>query len=81
LWRPPAASIIGEMKLRRAVYVLLLLECVALLVPAIYARDHPRLFGFPFFYWYQMAWVPLSMILAGAVYLVIRPPVTPPEDD
>lgn len=51
-------------------YVLLLLECLAVLVPAIYARDHPRLLGIPFFYWYQMLWLPLSMIVTGAVYLV-----------
>jgi len=30
------------------------------------------LFGFPFFYWYQFAWVPLSAVLTGIVYLVTR---------
>ena len=32
---------------------LLILRACGLLFPAIYARETPTLFGFPFFYWYQ----------------------------
>jgi hypothetical protein len=42
---------------------------VAIVVPLLtwtFARDAPRLFGFPFFYWYQFLWVFLA---AGACYL------------
>ncbi len=39
---------------------LLLLPAFGLLFPAIYARETPALFGFPFFYWYQFAWVFLT---------------------
>jgi hypothetical protein len=28
----------------------------------------PSLFGFPFFYWYQLAWVPISSLLIWLVY-------------
>ena len=28
----------------------------------------PALFGFPFFYWYQLAWVPISSLLIWLVY-------------
>jgi hypothetical protein len=28
----------------------------------------PALFGFPFFYWYQLAWVPVSSLLIWLVY-------------
>jgi hypothetical protein len=53
-------------------YLLLLLSYLGLLWPAFYARPEPELFGFPFFYWYQFAWVPLSAALTGIVYFVIR---------
>ena len=49
-------------------YALLLISYVALLIPPIYSREAPELFGFPFFYWYQFAWVILSAALTGVVY-------------
>ena len=45
------------MEKRRPVKLLLLLPFVGLLFPQTYARVEPMLFGFPFFYWYQLAWV------------------------
>jgi uncharacterized membrane protein YhdT len=53
-------------------YVLLALPFVALLIPAIYASDGPRLFGFPFFYWYQFAWVIVAALLTVVVYRVTK---------
>ena len=50
-------------------YILLLLPFAGLLYPPLYTRETPELFGFPFFYWYQFAWVPLT---AGLTYLVYR---------
>jgi uncharacterized membrane protein len=46
-----------------------LILVAAIVIPLLtwtYARDTPRLFGFPFFYWYQLLWV---FIAAGACYL------------
>jgi hypothetical protein len=40
----------------------LLLPCVGLLWVPVYNFRDPTLFGFPFFYWYQLAWVPLSAL-------------------
>ncbi|HZU10448.1 MAG TPA: DUF3311 domain-containing protein [Pseudacidobacterium sp.] len=58
------------MKSRRAYwYWLLLLPALALMFPGIYARSGPELFGFPFFYWYQVAWIILTSIISGIVYL------------
>ncbi|CAN5227089.1 hypothetical protein BH10PSE17_BH10PSE17_38910 [soil metagenome] len=48
-----------------ATYWLLLIPYIGLLWPAFYAFDEPRLFGFPFFYWYQFAWVIGSAVLTG----------------
>ncbi len=50
----------------------LILPYVALLFPQIYTRATPTLFGFPFFYWYQFAWVVLASAILGMVYLKIK---------
>ncbi len=51
---------------------LLLLPAFGLLFPAIYARETPTRFGFPFFYWYQFAWVFLTAAIIGLVYLLVK---------
>ena len=71
------SSIIGNMantgtrKRRTAWNWLLLLPFLGLLFPAIYARATPALFGFPFFYWYQFAWVFVTAAITGVVYLIV----------
>ncbi len=47
---------------------LLLIPVVALIFPGFYNRETPTLFGFPFFYWYQLAWVFLATAILGLVY-------------
>jgi hypothetical protein len=49
-------------------YLLLALPFAGLLYPPLYARHDPELFGFPFFYWYQLAWVPVTALLTVVVY-------------
>ena len=39
------------------------------LLPWIFNTDSPELFGMPFFYWYQMAWVIITVILTVIVYV------------
>jgi hypothetical protein len=53
-------------------HVLLLVPYVGLLWIPFYARAKPELWGFPFFYWYQFLWVPLTALLIGWVYWVTR---------
>lgn len=48
--------------------LLLLLPFLGLLLPPLYNMQSPELFGFPFFYWYQLAWVPGTMLLTWLVY-------------
>ena len=52
--------------------VLLLAPFVALLWVSSYAKDEPRLWGFPFFYWYQFLWVFLASILTYTAYRLVR---------
>ncbi len=49
-------------------YLLLIIPFITTLFPGIYAFDAPRLAGFPFFYWYQLAMVLVSGILTAVVY-------------
>ena len=53
-------------------YLLLVLPFVGLLIPSIYAHETPKLFGFPFFYWYQFAWVIVAAGLTIVVYKVTK---------
>lgn len=52
--------------------VLLAIPLLALLIVPIYARSSPYLWGFPFFYWYQLLWVPISSFLTYLVYRTTR---------
>jgi hypothetical protein len=61
-------------------YLLLLIPIAGLLATPIYTRDTPELFGFPFFYWYQFAWVPLSTAITYFVYTRTRTRGLPPDD-
>lgn len=47
---------------------LLLLPFVGLGWVPFYNRLDPALFGLPFFYWYQLAWIPLGMVLTWLVW-------------
>ena len=55
-----------------AVTVLLLLGVVGTLIVPVYARTGPKWGAFPFFYWYQLAWIPLVAILSTIAYLLVR---------
>jgi Protein of unknown function (DUF3311) len=58
---------------RRSKWVLLLvLPYLGLCFPQLYARSTPALWGFPFFYWYQFAWVVLASALMGIVYYKLK---------
>jgi hypothetical protein len=50
--------------------VLLVVIFVAALAVPFYNRAEPSLFGFPFFYWYQLAVVLGASLLLWIIYLV-----------
>jgi len=52
----------------RFIYLLLLAPYVALMWVGSYDRPGPALFGIPFFYWYQLLWIPLGALLIYPVY-------------
>ncbi len=52
--------------------LLLLLPFIGLLWVPFYNMTEPTLFGFPFFYWYQLAWVPITALLTFIVWRSTR---------
>jgi hypothetical protein len=52
------------------ILVLLALPFIFLLIPQIYSRLDPELWGIPFFIWYQFAWVIAGSLITYVVYRV-----------
>jgi hypothetical protein len=55
-----------------AVVVLLLIPCVALALVPTFSRETPKLWGWPFFYWYQVFWVLVTPLLTYLAYVIIK---------
>jgi Protein of unknown function (DUF3311) len=51
--------------------ILLIAIIVPLLVPT-YDQRNPELFGFPFFYWYQLVWVFICAALCGLSFWLLK---------
>ena len=54
------------------VAILLLIGIIVPLLVSTYDQIEPRLFGFPFFYWYQLLWVPITAMLTWIAYRSAR---------
>jgi hypothetical protein len=50
--------------------VLVLISILGTLIVPIYARSSPYIGAFPFFYWYQLLWVPFVAVLMAICYLI-----------
>jgi hypothetical protein len=57
---------------KAVVAVILLVGIVLPLLVSTYDKVEPRLFGFPFFYWYQLLWVFLAAGLCGLSFLLLK---------
>lgn len=66
-WRPPYAA-----RGRSRWHWLLLIPLALPLFTPLYNRLQPELFGVPFFYWCQIAFVPLVMIMITLVNVATR---------
>jgi hypothetical protein len=67
---------LGERSARHNVskqwYWLLLVPLLGVLITPIYNSADPTLIGIPFFYWYQMVWIPISVVCTVVVYRKTR---------
>ncbi|WP_131739590.1 DUF3311 domain-containing protein [Actinomadura roseirufa] len=52
--------------------VLLVVPFAVYLAVPSYAKESPRVAGFPFFYWWQLLWVVLTGACIGAAHLLTR---------
>ncbi len=62
-------------KLTPTKYVVTAVLLFAIVVPLLvstYDQIEPRLFGFPFFYWYQLAWVFLAAACCSIAFLLLK---------
>lgn len=50
-------------------YALLGLPCAIALAAPLYNSIEPKLFGFPFFFWSQLALIPLTVVCVLVVYI------------
>ncbi|MFC6885954.1 MULTISPECIES: DUF3311 domain-containing protein [Actinomadura] len=57
---------------RAAAGVLLAVPFAVYLAVPSYAREDPRIAGFPFFYWWQLVWVVLTAACIGGSHLLTR---------
>ncbi len=51
--------------------ILLLIPTLMPLLVPLYAQENPKLFDFPFFFWYQFLWIPIAATLTFAAYKVV----------
>ncbi|MFB7507231.1 DUF3311 domain-containing protein [Streptomyces broussonetiae] len=61
--RPPVVT-----PVRVIIGLCLVAPFVAMLWVGSYAKTDPAFIGIPFFYWYQMLWVPISAALTMTAY-------------
>ena len=47
---------------------LLVIPWIAMIWVPSYNKIDPQLWGFPFFYWYQLLWVLISALITSVVY-------------
>ena len=68
---PPKASRLPA-RTMLSVAILLLIPCAALAAVPTYSRETPKLWGWPFFYWYQTLWVLITPVLVYLAYVLIK---------
>lgn len=53
----------------RVAYLLLLIPFAAMMAVPLFNRIAPEALGIPFFYWYQLLWIPVGAALLLPAYL------------
>jgi hypothetical protein len=50
------------------IYWLFVIPFIAVLFAPLFNYKEPSLGGIPFFYWYQLAWIPVSVFITYFIY-------------
>ncbi|CAH2769953.1 MAG: COG5591: Uncharacterized conserved protein [uncultured Caballeronia sp.] len=67
-----AVAATGQVRKKQWLWLLVLPWIGVVWVP-FYNKIEPVLWGFPFFYWYQLLWVLISAVIAAVVYVKTKP--------
>lgn len=68
----PHPSVRSQNKVLLAIAgLLLVIPVVALMWVGSYAKEDPKIWGFPFFFWYQFVWVFVTSALTYTSYRLI----------
>lgn len=73
--RSPAGETDPRWRMTPTKWVVTAILLAAIVVPLLvgtYSRIEPRLFGFPFFYWYQLAWVFLAAACCATSFALLK---------
>jgi hypothetical protein len=62
------------------VVVLLVPAVVLPLLVGVYARTDPKLWGFPFYYWFQFLMIPVAAVLTVTAYVLTRGDERPADE-
>jgi membrane protein implicated in regulation of membrane protease activity len=65
---PDTSTTARSTETRSPVAWLLLVPVVLVLWPPLFNKITPELFGIPFFYWYQLAVIPIGVVCTTIVY-------------
>jgi hypothetical protein len=57
---------------RAIVFALLIAPYIAVLAAPVFNRAGPEIAGIPFFYWYQLLWIPFGSLLLFAAYCATK---------
>jgi hypothetical protein len=68
----PSTMKTSEETKRSWLWLVLLIPYAALLWLPFYNDSQPSFAGFPFFYWYQFLWVPLTSLIIYIVYRGVK---------
>jgi len=68
--RPESRSGAPEKSKRGALMWLLILPFIGTLFPLFFNYREPSIGGIPFFYWYQLVWIPIAVFLTWLVYRI-----------
>ncbi|NNN18345.1 MAG: DUF3311 domain-containing protein [Acidimicrobiaceae bacterium] len=58
---------------KKGYYWLFIIPFIGTLIPPIYSKFKPELFGLPYFYWYLILWIIITGIIGGIVYFLSEP--------
>ena len=68
----PASTTGGRRPVSASWNWLLVIPLIGTLIPPFFNKTDPELAGIPFFYWYQLLWIPIAVTMTLLVFRATR---------